>query len=134
MDGLTGILTRSAFIEDLETTSQHGVPGALLFLDLDYFKSINDRYGHATGDEALRCAGRILARYQGQSDFAGGLAAKNSVCFSAIWRSMKCSIVARRPERKSRVLFCKHHVVRKCGSLQALALFIARRALIHRAA
>jgi diguanylate cyclase (GGDEF)-like protein len=73
MDGLTGILTRSAFIEDLETTSQHGVPGALLFLDLDYFKSINDRYGHATGDEALRCAGRILARYQGQSDFAGRL-------------------------------------------------------------
>ncbi|WP_245440440.1 GGDEF domain-containing protein [Agrobacterium fabrum] len=72
-DGLTGILTRSAFMEDLEMTSQQGVPGALLFLDLDYFKSINDRYGHATGDEALRCAGRILDRYQSQSDFAGRL-------------------------------------------------------------
>ncbi|MFF0923968.1 GGDEF domain-containing protein [Rhizobium leguminosarum] len=34
---------------------------------------MNDRYGHATGDEALRCTGRILARYQGQSDFAGRL-------------------------------------------------------------
>ncbi|MFW8643285.1 GGDEF domain-containing protein [Rhizobium beringeri] len=72
-DGLTGILTRSAFMEDLDATSQRGLSGALLFLDLDYFKSINDRYGHATGDEALRCTGRILARYQGQSDFAGRL-------------------------------------------------------------
>ncbi|WP_281040463.1 GGDEF domain-containing protein [Rhizobium ruizarguesonis] len=72
-DGLTGILTRSAFMEDLDATSQSGISGALLFLDLDYFKSINDRYGHAAGDEALRCTGRILARYQGQSDFAGRL-------------------------------------------------------------
>ena len=46
-DGLTGTLTRSAFLEELDATSQHGVSGALLFLDLDYFKSINDRYGHA---------------------------------------------------------------------------------------
>lgn len=72
-DGLTGVLTRSAFMEDLAVTSQRGGTGALLFLDLDYFKSINDRYGHATGDEALRCAGRVLARYHRQSDFAGRL-------------------------------------------------------------
>lgn len=72
-DGLTGILNRTAFLEDLEAARQRGVAGALLFLDLDYFKSINDRYGHATGDEALRCIGRILTRYQSQSDFAGRL-------------------------------------------------------------
>jgi diguanylate cyclase (GGDEF)-like protein len=72
-DGLTGVLTRSAFMEDLVMTSQRGGTGVLLFLDLDHFKSINDRYGHATGDEALRCAGFVLARYQSQSDFAGRL-------------------------------------------------------------
>ncbi len=67
-DGLTGVLTRTAFMDDLEVASQQGVSGALLFLDLDHFKAINDRYGHAAGDEALRCAGRILARYQMQSN------------------------------------------------------------------
>ncbi|QWW72405.1 GGDEF domain-containing protein [Rhizobium sp. WYJ-E13] len=72
-DSLTGILNRSAFMEELGAVSQRGMSGALLFLDLDYFKSINDRYGHATGDEALRCTGRFLARYQSQSDFAGRL-------------------------------------------------------------
>ncbi|TCQ02640.1 diguanylate cyclase (GGDEF)-like protein [Rhizobium sp. PP-F2F-G36] len=73
-DGLTGVLTRSAFLEDLDMASQQGVSGALLFLDLDHFKTINDRYGHATGDEALRCTGHILTRYhQSPSDFAGRL-------------------------------------------------------------
>jgi len=63
-DGLTGVLTRTAFMDDLEAASHQGLSGALLYLDLDHFKAINDRYGHAAGDEALRCAGRILARYQ----------------------------------------------------------------------
>ncbi|WP_337270909.1 GGDEF domain-containing protein [Oryzifoliimicrobium ureilyticus] len=72
-DGLTGVLTRSAFLEDLEVLSQQGVSGGLLFLDLDYFKEINDRYGHAFGDEALRMTGRVLSSYQKQSDLVGRL-------------------------------------------------------------
>ncbi|WP_092990023.1 GGDEF domain-containing protein [Rhizobium sp. NFR03] len=62
-DGLTGVLTRTAFMDDLEAASHQGLSGALLYLDLDHFKAINDRYGHAAGDEALRCVGLILARY-----------------------------------------------------------------------
>ncbi|WP_132537202.1 GGDEF domain-containing protein [Rhizobium sp. PP-F2F-G48] len=71
-DGLTGVLTRTAFMDDLGVASQQGLSGALLFLDLDHFKVINDRYGHAAGDEALRCVGRILARYQMQSGSLAG--------------------------------------------------------------
>ncbi|MFK4259492.1 GGDEF domain-containing protein [Agrobacterium tumefaciens] len=72
-DGLTGVLTRTAFMDNLEVASQQGISGGLLFLDLDYFKAINDRYGHAAGDEALRCVGRILASYQSHTDFVGRL-------------------------------------------------------------
>ncbi|HEY0121217.1 MAG TPA: GGDEF domain-containing protein [Rhizobium sp.] len=80
-DDLTGILTRRAFLGDLEKVSQRQGSGGLLFLDLDYFKSINDQYGHATGDEALRCTGRVLARYQGQSDLAGRLGGEEFALF-----------------------------------------------------
>lgn len=72
-DGLTGVLTRTAFMGDLEVARQQGLSGALLFLDLYHFKAINDRYDHAAGDEALRCAGGILAGYQTQTDFVGRL-------------------------------------------------------------
>lgn len=56
-DPLTGALSRRALIEDGERTiadclAQHR-PAAFLQLDLDYFKQINDHYGHACGDMAL---------------------------------------------------------------------------------
>jgi diguanylate cyclase (GGDEF)-like protein len=57
-DPLTGALNRRRFLELLEGDARR--PGgrpqtlAVLMLDLDYFKKINDRFGHLTGDEALK--------------------------------------------------------------------------------
>src|SRR5215213_6625564 len=39
---------------------RNGLPLACAVLDVDNFKSYNDRYGHGSGDEALRCVGRVL--------------------------------------------------------------------------
>lgn len=57
-DPLTGALNRRAVVERLEhdliAARRSGVWPAVAVLDVDYFKEINDRYGHAAGDEALR--------------------------------------------------------------------------------
>ena len=56
-DALTGLLNRRAFMDALNQAlhrlDRHGVPAALLFLDLDGFKQLNDTQGHQAGDEAL---------------------------------------------------------------------------------
>ena len=57
-DGLTGLLNRRAMEETLFAQMQRsrrtGEPFAVLMLDLDHFKAINDQHGHAAGDRALK--------------------------------------------------------------------------------
>ncbi|MYM27740.1 EAL domain-containing protein [Duganella sp. CY15W] len=65
-DALTNLINRRALIQQLEhavaTADRSGVGFALLFLDLDKFKPINDTYGHEAGDELLRqVAARLTA-------------------------------------------------------------------------
>ena len=65
-DQLTGMLNRRAaegrLDEEMARSKRHGEGFALAMLDLDFFKAVNDRYGHAVGDEVLQVvAERILA-------------------------------------------------------------------------
>ncbi|MGX6606813.1 diguanylate cyclase domain-containing protein [Micromonosporaceae bacterium Da 78-11] len=53
-DGLTGLPNRTLFLERLERALDAGSPLAVLYLDLDLFKQVNDTLGHAAGDELLR--------------------------------------------------------------------------------
>jgi len=66
LDELTGIANRRYFqralADDWRTAHQQQQPLALVLLDLDHFKLINDRGGHAAGDAALVQVGRYLAR------------------------------------------------------------------------
>ena len=61
-DVLTGLANRTRFQERIDAVADGGRPvGALLLVDLDGFKAVNDTLGHAAGDECLREVGRRLA-------------------------------------------------------------------------
>lgn len=66
MDELTGLYNRRYFFSSLESeiirARRYGYPVSLLFLDLDFFKRYNDRYGHIVGDQLLRELGGILRK------------------------------------------------------------------------
>jgi two-component system cell cycle response regulator len=64
-DHLTGLANRSVLEDHLlrawHAYQRHGDPLAVVAVDLDHFKAINDTYGHPTGDDVLRVAARLLA-------------------------------------------------------------------------
>ncbi len=74
-DPLTGLLNRRGFLKALERTlayaRRYKATAALLFLDLDGFKAVNDRHGHAAGDWALGRVGRLIAGSVRASDVVG---------------------------------------------------------------
>ena len=59
-DGLTGLLNRAGFVQRLEERRAQGEAVCLMMLDLDGFKSVNDVYGHSTGDRVLREVARRI--------------------------------------------------------------------------
>ncbi len=70
-DALTGLPNRRVFAETLETVlarARHGVSYAIMVIDLDRFKPVNDVQGHAVGDEVLREVATRLAALSRASD------------------------------------------------------------------
>lgn len=74
-DALTGLLNRRGFVKALERAlafvRRYQAAAALVFLDLDGFKAVNDRHGHAAGDWVLGRVGRLIAGSVRASDVAG---------------------------------------------------------------
>lgn len=77
-DALTGLPNRTLFLDRFEhalaNARRHTTQLALLFIDLDHFKQINDTYGHETGDRMLRATAQILQRTVRESDTAARIA------------------------------------------------------------
>jgi diguanylate cyclase (GGDEF)-like protein/PAS domain S-box-containing protein/excisionase family DNA binding protein len=59
-DTLTDLPNRHAMQRSIEQAMHSGSPGALLFLDIDHFKYINDNFGHGTGDDIIIGVGSVL--------------------------------------------------------------------------
>ncbi|HEY4294183.1 diguanylate cyclase [Luteibacter sp.] len=72
-DPLTGLLNRRAWTEAALEVLDQGLarPVAVLFFDLDHFKALNDRHGHAAGDEALVAVAAALRQELRPSDLVG---------------------------------------------------------------
>lgn len=83
-DGLTalpnGVHFRESLDQALDTASGASSSVALLYLDLDRFKRVNDVHGHETGDELLRIVASRLARAVRNSDLVGRLGGDEFAC------------------------------------------------------
>lgn len=74
-DALTGLHNRHRFNELLEQevarAKRYHTPLSLIMFDLDYFKNINDTYGHAVGDQVLRAVADIIRKNVRSTDWVG---------------------------------------------------------------
>src|ERR1700684_2551356 len=77
IDPLTGVSNRRAFLQDSEAQLKRQAtdprPTAVMLLDLDNFKSINDRFGHAVGDKVLQMFAQIAGNCTRRMDLFGRL-------------------------------------------------------------
>lgn len=75
IDHLSGVLTRQAFMElgekEIDSSFHAAKSVCCIMLDIDHFKSINDTYGHAVGDEVIRTLGGVLRDGLRSTDIVG---------------------------------------------------------------
>ncbi|KAA9159479.1 MFS transporter [Amycolatopsis acidicola] len=84
-DAKTGLLNAASWhslaIKELERAQRHRAHAAVLMIDLDHFKRVNDAYGEALGDEVLRAVGKSLRREVRTYDLCGRFGGEEIVLF-----------------------------------------------------
>lgn len=80
-DSLTGILNYGALYERITRALEVGVTAALLFIDLDNFKTVNDTIGHQAGDDLLRSVAQVLRNQLWEKDLCGRVGGDEFVVF-----------------------------------------------------
>jgi len=104
-DELTGLLNRRGFEaaaqRALANAARYDEAGVLTIIDLDGFKRINDKYGHAAGDAALRLVGEILTGHIRATDYAARLSGDE---FALLWVRAVPTALARRLRNLKRML------------------------------
>ena len=82
-DSLTGLSNRRAFFEfcnyEIEKSKRHGHHLTCILLDLDNFKDVNDKYGHASGDKVLIALSNVLKKSVRSSDLAARIGGEEFV-------------------------------------------------------
>jgi two-component system, cell cycle response regulator len=108
VDPLTKVLNRGALEEALFAELGRGSPFAVMFVDLDHFKSINDKFGHDVGDTVLRELGAYLKRTIRSNDFAGRYGGEEFVvCLAGCDMSVAAKVAERHRDLISKIGFPK---------------------------
>jgi diguanylate cyclase (GGDEF)-like protein/putative nucleotidyltransferase with HDIG domain len=98
-DSLTGLANARAFIDhadrEMSKADRHDTQCALMVIDVDRFKTINDRYGHDVGDQALRTIGSAIRRAVRSYDFCARTGGDEFVVFLAETDERQAGIRAR---------------------------------------
>lgn len=100
LDTLTGLANRRRFrvalSRELERWRRYGTPCALLLLDIDHMKKINDTYGHPAGDQVLREIAETLSKVCRDNDIAARLGGEEFALLCANVDASKGELAAKR--------------------------------------
>ena len=100
LDHLTGLANRrrfrAALSREVERWQRYGAPCALLMLDIDFMKAINDKYGHLAGDAVIRHIGNTLSRVSRNNDTAARLGGEEFALLLAGISDAKAELAANR--------------------------------------
>jgi diguanylate cyclase (GGDEF)-like protein len=123
LDALTGLYNRRAFndalVQSVGREDRQGGHFALLILDLDHFKKLNDTYGHPAGDAALRSTAEILKRHLRKGDEAARYGGEEFVMILP----SATEDGARHLAERIRAAIAKHRVVFEGATIQLTASF-----------
>lgn len=110
IDYLTGIYNRNAFLEKIREqllqNHREKCVGALLILDIDHFKEVNDCLGHGMGDLALQQASDVLRKYFCKEDIVGRLGGDEFVVFV---KKAEDSAALKKQIQQLNMLLCKDY-------------------------
>lgn len=98
-DALSGLRNRSAFFADADAALRRlpeGQTAGLVICDLDHFKSINDRFGHAAGDEVIAGFGRLLEQVAGPTGLTGRIGGEEFCLLLTAARLDQCEALVER--------------------------------------
>ena len=93
-DSLTGVLNHGQIMDAaahaLRLAARHIKPVVLVMIDLDYFKQVNDNYGHMGGDKVLVSLGQLLLQSVRETDFVGRYGGEE---FMVVFSDAECDVI-----------------------------------------